>query len=79
MLRMGRYYLKDLPINILRGLLATESSQPIGVTLKANVEILKIMHRLLSGSCDKREWEDYLTRVRWTTTCPPEPQTSKLH
>lgn len=79
MLRMGRYYLKDLPINILRGLLATESSQPIGVTLKANVEILKIMHRLLSGSCDKRKWEDYLTKVRWTTTCPPEPQTSKLH
>ncbi len=57
-----------LPINLIRGLIRTESSQPISVTLGAHWDLIKIADRLLSKQRDESCWLQFLRSFRTAAT-----------
>ncbi|NNF04297.1 MAG: glycosyltransferase [Rhodothermales bacterium] len=60
-----KHVFMDTPRRLARGLIGTESSQPVRVTVGANVDLAKIGWRLASPKRDRAAWEAYLERLRW--------------
>lgn len=58
----------DLPRRLARGILATPSSQPPSVTLKAYGDLVRIAGRVVSRQVDERAWRQYLDEIGW----PPQ-------
>ena len=56
---------RDLPRNLLRGLVGTPSSQPVTCTLRAHIALLPLGNRLLSARCDKSQWQAHLDSIGW--------------
>ncbi len=59
------FLLFNLPKNLLRGLLNTESSQPCFVTLKALISVIRVSPRICSKRRDLSAWKTYLDRIAW--------------
>lgn len=53
---LAKHMCCTLPLNVLRGLLRTRSSQPILTTLGAHWDLFKITGRLMSARRDDDEW-----------------------
>lgn len=53
-----------LPISLIRGLMRTESSQPISAILGAHWDLIKIADRLVSRQRDESCWKEYLAMYR---------------
>lgn len=66
--RLLKHYCHDFPRNIIRGLLKTESSQPLAATFRANQAILEILWRITSDRRDQAQWEQYLHEIDWNRT-----------
>ena len=64
-LGLSKYYFRDLPINILRGIKKTASSQPLSVTWAANWRLLRILWRISSKRRDQAAWHRYLEQLNW--------------
>ncbi len=64
-MRLLGHFGRDLPRNLLRGLLRTQSSQPISVTIEGNLEILKLLRRISSKKQDELGWRQYLDQIAW--------------
>lgn len=63
--RIVRHFLYDFPRNLARGLMRTDSSQPIPVTVSANISILRIIWRISSDERDRDAWHGYLHELEW--------------
>lgn len=61
-----RHLLYALPVNLLRGIVRTKSSQPVRSTLAAHWDLLWIIGRLVSDRLDQRAWARYLEDFRRT-------------
>lgn len=60
-----KHILTRFPHNLARGLARTPSSQPIGVTLGAHCDLLKLAPRLLNTTRDQQTWRAYLQSIDW--------------
>ena len=60
-----RFFFNDLPRRLIRGLFNTPSSQPPTVTIKAYVDLLGILGRLISRQKDEASWQSYLEELGW--------------
>lgn len=58
---LAKHLCYTLPINVVRGLLRTKSSQPVLSTLGAHWDLMKIADRLLSKRRDESQWSRFLT------------------
>jgi GT2 family glycosyltransferase len=65
-----QHLLYTLPVNLLRGLLRTPSSQPVSATIAAHWDLLKIAGRLISQSRDNRLWHRFLTEFNSNISSP---------
>jgi GT2 family glycosyltransferase len=65
-----RHMLRELPRNLLRGILRTPSSQSVRATLAAEGELLRLWPRLISAERDKAEWEKHLAAIGWPRQNP---------
>ena len=78
--RLGvlRWFGRDLPRRLVRGLMRTPSSQPPGVTLGAYGDLVHLLPRLVSEKRDEAAWQAYLHELGWTRTgrTNPEPVTT---
>lgn len=61
---LAKHFLVKLPLNIVRGLLKTESSQAISTTIGAHWDLIKIAERLLSRKRDEQQWSEFLTEFQ---------------
>ncbi|MBD3275528.1 MAG: glycosyltransferase [Candidatus Marinimicrobia bacterium] len=59
------YFLKDFPRRLGRGIFNTPSSQPPLITIKAYLELLPVIHRLISNRIDHKKWNEYLDTLQW--------------
>ena len=77
-----RWFLRDFPHRLARGLVGTPSSQPPLVTLRAYADLLGLGRRLVSQSHDEALWAQYLDNLGWPPSQrraaqePKEPQTA---
>jgi N-acetylglucosaminyl-diphospho-decaprenol L-rhamnosyltransferase len=62
---IARYVTLTLPRNLGRGILRTDSSQPVTVQLAAHWDLLKQWRRLVSDKRDRQAWSDYLEEIGW--------------
>jgi len=74
-----KYFGHTFPRNLLRSLLRTPSSQPLGPYLAAHRDLLPLLGRLLSRHRDLRLWTQYLRDLGWpgerlnpAPTCTPD-------
>ena len=58
---LAKHVCYTLPVNLVRGLLRTESSPPVLSTLGAHWDLLKICGRLVSERRDHEQWKQFLT------------------
>ena len=65
---LAKHLFYALPLNLIRGLLRTSSSQPISATLGAQWDLLKIAGRLVSERRDHEQWKHFLSEFRAHTT-----------
>ena len=65
-----RHLLVALPINLVRGLLRTASSQSVSATLGAHWDLIRIGDRLLSASRDEKLWKQFLAEFRSQMNTP---------
>ena len=63
--KLIRHFLFHFPRNLVRGLMKTESSQPMPATLAANHLILKELWRISSDRRDRAAWQLYLRDIGW--------------
>ena len=64
---LARHLVVTLPMNLIRGLLRTESSQPVTATVGAHWELMKITRRLVSQKYDERRWSEFLAEFQATS------------
>jgi len=62
---LTRFFLRDIPYRMLRGLVRTPSSQPPAIVLQAALEVARLAYRLCSVARDEAVWKDYLNRINW--------------
>ncbi|WP_457653564.1 glycosyltransferase family 2 protein [Rhodocaloribacter sp.] len=78
--RLGvlRWFGRDLPRRLVRGLMRTPSSQPPGVTLGAYGDLVRLLPRLVSAKRDEAVWQAYLHELGWVRSgrTNPEPVTT---
>lgn len=55
----------DVPRRLLRAVLRTPSSQPVGAILQAQMDLLRLGPRLFSQSADEAAWKQYLKSLDW--------------
>jgi len=67
------HVVRDLPRNLLRGLLRTPSSQPVTSTLRAQWRLLALLPRLLSARHDRECWLTHLESIGWGEALSAEP------
>jgi GT2 family glycosyltransferase len=65
--QLVHYLALELPRNVVRGILRTESSQTLATTLGANWDMAKILARLVSRRRDEEEWNQFLQDFRSQT------------
>ena len=61
---LAKHLFYALPLNLIRGLLRTSSSQPISATLGAQWDLVKIAGRLVSERRDHEQWKHFLSEFR---------------
>lgn len=59
---LAKHCLFTLPVNLVRGLLRTKSSQPVSSTLAAHWDLMKIADRLISKERDDNQWRQFLSQ-----------------
>lgn len=59
------HFFCDVPRRLLRGIMRTPSSQPLGAILMANGKLIKLLPRLLSENKDELLWEADLSAMNW--------------
>ena len=65
---LARACFYTLPVNLVRGLLRTESSQPVSAVLGAHWDLLKVADRLISRRRDETCWQQFLREFDVKTT-----------
>jgi len=70
-----RWFGRDLPRRLVRGLMQTPSSQPPGVTLGAYGDLVRLLPRLVSEKRDEAAWQAYLHELGWARTGRGNPET----
>ena len=63
--QLVRKFALDLPRRLARGLVGTDSSQPLSITLQAYVDVLSLIGRLSSRERDQVAWQEYLDTLNW--------------
>ncbi len=63
--RVAECLFRNLPRRLVRSLLRTPSSQPVGAVLGAAGDLLGLLPRLVSSSRDERQWNGYLRSIDW--------------
>ena len=75
-----RHFLKHFvfafPRHFMRSCIGTKSSKPASAVLKAFMDLLKILPRLVSERIDQQKWKSFLNESCWNQA-PSEPLHSK--
>jgi GT2 family glycosyltransferase len=64
------HFLRVLPRNVLRGVLRTPSSQPVTCTLRAHMQLIRLLPRLVSRARDEACWQAHLAAMKWSDCLP---------
>lgn len=62
---IASYFGATVPRNLLRGLLRTPSSQPVGVQVSAIADLVRDLPRFASERADSLAWRSYLDELGW--------------
>jgi N-acetylglucosaminyl-diphospho-decaprenol L-rhamnosyltransferase len=62
-----RQFAVTFPRNLLRGVARTASSQPVSVQLRAHLDLVRMLPRLISEQRDNATWCAYLRRIGWNS------------
>jgi hypothetical protein len=64
---LASHFAMTLPKNLIRGLLRTNSSQPVAATVAAHWDLMKITRRLVSKQYDEQRWLEFLAEFKATS------------
>lgn len=65
---LAKHLCYTLPVNLTRGILRTESSQPFLSTLGAHWDLMKVFGRLVSATHDRNQWLKFVAEYRSAET-----------